>query len=146
MTTTTKAKASAAATSKLLAASASGLERLSVALQAISAEIPGRTSTRQSMAFVTCAYLNSMGRSVTLSELRELIGDDNHGSPILGLSVERTMNAFLEPTKRDPEALGWLRQVPDEDDRRKKYLELTPEGEAAVIRFIEAYEGRKMEA
>ncbi|PXA70407.1 hypothetical protein DMC25_27035 [Caulobacter sp. D4A] len=96
------------------------------------------------MAFLTVAYLDTMGKSITMSDLRELVGEDNEGQPILGNSVERTLNSFLEPTKRDPEALGWLTHENDADDRRRKYLRLTLEGQEAATRFIEAYQGRAL--
>lgn len=126
------------ATSALPANAARDLGRLSRALQALAAELPGRTSVRQAMAFVTIAQLDAMGHSVTLTDLRETLGEDLEGAPLLGQSVERILNTFLEPTKRDPDGLGWVYQENDEDDRRRKYLKLTDEGRGAAKRIMEA--------
>lgn len=128
-------------TSPALALSATGLSNMSNALQVLAAELPGRTSVRQAMAFVTVAYLNAMNSSVTLTELREIVGADAEGAPLLGQSIDRIFNTFLMPTKRDPDALGWCYQEEDPDDRRKKYLRLTDAGKDAARRITEALAG-----
>jgi len=132
-------------TSDLPAHAVRDLSMFSAALAAITTELPARTSVRQAMAFVTVAMLDAGHRSITLSELREVAGEDLAGNPLLSLSVDRIFNTFLAPTKRDPDALDWLYQDLDPDDRRKKYLRLTPKGHEAAKRLVEAINATKSE-
>lgn len=123
-----------------LAASATALFRMSSALQILAAKLPARTSTRQAMAFVTVAYLDAMGTPATLTQLREIAGVGVDKKPLLGQSIERTFDTFLEPTKRTPDALAWCYQEVDEDDRRNKYIRLTTKGKRAAQEILEALE------
>lgn len=125
-------------TSTLPSSAVRDLSRLSQALQAIAAELPQRTTLRQAVAFATVATMDAAGRSVTLSELNEALGDDLTGIPLLGTSFDRVFDSFLEPSKRQPDRLGWLFKELDEDDLRKKYLRLTPKGRKVALRLIEA--------
>ncbi len=110
----------------LLPGSARAFERLTGAMQIVAELVPPRLSARQLLAFSIIAHANAMGRRISLAEVREIAGDG------LGVSIERTINSFFEPTRREPDGLGWLEQVPDEDDRRRKFLVLTTEGRLAV--------------
>lgn len=118
---------------------ASELGRLSNALRAIASEVPGRGSVRQAMAFIIVAHANAMGSAITLTDLKEMAGDDATGVALMGPATARTLDTFLEPTKREPDALGWIAQVPDEDDRRRKFLVLTEVGTAVAQRFAAAF-------
>jgi hypothetical protein len=118
--------------SPLQSSSALAFEHLAGALQILAEAVPARMSVRQVLAFTIIAYANAMGRSITLTEVREIAGEG------LGQSIERTIQGFLAPTKREPDALGWLEQVPDEDDRRKKYLVLTERGRFIVNEMTKA--------
>jgi hypothetical protein len=125
-------------TSVLPASAARDLGRLSDAMQALAFELPPRTSLRQVMAFTAVAEAHALGHTITMAELREAVGADRSKAPMLGPSVERSFGIFLEPTKRDPDALGWVYQEGDEDDRRRKHLRLTPAGIEAARHILEA--------
>jgi hypothetical protein len=114
------------------------MSRLSQALRLVAAELPQRTSLRQLLAFVTVAQIAAEGRSVTLSELNEILGDDAAGIPMLGVSFDRVFDTFIEPTRRMPDRLGWCFKEEDPDDLRKKYLRLTPKGWAVAQRLIDS--------
>ncbi|MCG9916908.1 MAG: hypothetical protein MH112_11215 [Phenylobacterium sp.] len=128
-----------ATTPDLLPGSAHAFERLAAAIQILSEMVPPRLSARQLLAFSIIAYANAMGRRITLAEVREIAGDG------LGVSIERTINSFFEPTRREPDGLGWLEQVPDEDDRRRKFLVLTAEGRRAVNEITAAFTATERE-
>lgn len=117
---------------KLLPGSAAAFGHLAAAVQVVAEAAPARMSIRQVLAFTIVAYANAMGRRITLSEVRELAGD------ALGQGIERSIAGFFAPTKREPDALGWLEQEPDEDDRRKKYLVLTERGRYVVNEITRA--------
>ena len=84
------------------------------------------------LAFCVVARAHIRNQSITMAELMTSVGDDERGSPILGRSIERTFGLFMEPSKHNPDGLGWVTQQLDEDDRRKKYLKLTDLGARAV--------------
>lgn len=107
---------------KLLSTSADAFEHLAAVMQIIAEAVPARCSTRQVLAFCIIVYANAKGQSVTLSQVRETAGEG------LGQSIEKTIQMFFAPSKQHPDALGWLEQEVDEDDRRKKYLKLTARG------------------
>jgi hypothetical protein len=99
--------------------------------------LPPRSTTRQATAFFMAAAKITAGQSVTLTELLASSADSDDGQPILGTGAERILVPFCQPTKRDPEAVGWLDMAEDEDDRRRKLLKLTPRG-AAVVEAVSA--------
>lgn len=125
---------------------AGDLKNFMSALQALSRLLPERTTLRQASAFAGVMYHDAMGFPATLTELSYFLGDDIDGQPLLGSSFERVLDKFKEPGKRDRDLdvrqrpRGWVSAVEDEDDRRRKYLSLTPAGVevglqlAAVIR------------
>lgn len=106
----------------LLSTSADAFEHLAAVMQIIAEAVPARCSARQVLAFCIIVYANAKGQSVTLSQVREVAGEG------LGQSIEKTIQMFFSPSKNQPDALGWLEQEVDEDDRRKKYLKLTARG------------------
>ncbi|WP_312490972.1 hypothetical protein [Brevundimonas sp.] len=99
-------------------------------LQIIAAKIPARTSLRQIYAFALIVEANSLGKSIIVSDLKEIAGDDDTGEPIFGQSIGRSYQLLMEPTKRDPDGLGWIKLETDEDDNRRKIVRLTEKGEA----------------
>lgn len=134
---------SAGRTSNALPArSAADLETLSGVLSAVVKFAPERVSVRQLLFFCIVAYQDVSNTPTTLTEAVALAGDselfDEAGSrkPMLGRGIERSFNVFLPPTKKTPDALGWLEQVPDEDDRRRKVLRLTPKGREIVAGMV----------
>lgn len=114
------------------------LERLSMALAVLARELPARTTIRQTLAFVLVALHDAMGRSVTLKDLQHIAGSTADGRPVIGQTIERTLDTFREPTNRAPDALNWVTDEVDPDDRRLKYFHLTPEGTEQVREIIAA--------
>lgn len=112
--------------------------QFSTALEALAFELPNRVTIRQVLVFSLIAEKAAMGMDVTIAELREKAGADRHGNDLLGQSIGRSYQVFLEPTKRDPDALGWARIEEDENDRRRKLLRLTKEGEAIALKVAKA--------
>lgn len=115
-----------------LSAFAGDMKNLKLALELLSSALPERTSARRVTAFVALAHHVTMGHEITLSELAESMGLDREGKPVLGAAYDRVLDPFRGPTKRDPDALDWVTTEEDPDDRRKKYLRLTKEGQKVV--------------
>ena len=103
-------------------------------------ELPARTSARQLAAFLLIAQMNALGHSITLSDLYELAGFKEDGEPVLGPTMDRTIEPFLMPIKKRPDSLGWIMQEPDEDDLRRKYLRLTEKGKQVALKFLDIME------
>lgn len=91
-------------------------------------------TVRQTLFFFAVAYHSLQGHSVNIARLREKY------SP-LGRSIEKSMSQFLEPSRVSPDALGWIAQTVDPEDRRVRYLSLTPEGRNVVTAMIEGMRG-----
>jgi len=113
-----------------IASQVAELEALASSLAALSAQVPARFSTRQALAFVLCAQADVMGRPLTLSALRE------QTDGVIGQSIEKTIQVFFRPSRSYPDALGWLDQELDPNDRRFKYLRLTPAGLAMAEKLV----------
>ncbi len=117
---------------------AESIDHLARGFAALADYLPARASYRQALAFMLLAQADLAGRKMTVSDLRDAAGDDLNGLPKLGQSIERTYQLFLAPSKQEPNGLGWLKQVPDDDDRRKKHLRLTSEGLAVANHAVAA--------
>ncbi len=111
------------------------LDRWSDAVAFLASRLPARTTLRQALAFVMLARSLAAKRRMTIGDLRET-GQDAWGEPLIGSSIAKSYQLFLEPSKALPDALGWLTQVPDEDDRRVKRLVLTPLGIEIVAQIV----------
>lgn len=108
-----------------------------MALRVISEVVPARTSLRQMLFFAIVSQANAMGRSITFSDVIELLKDGaGHKGDFRGL--ERSVAIFYEANRRNPDGLGWIRLEPDPDDLRKKYLRLSDEGTEVVGDMVEA--------
>jgi len=118
--------------------SAGDFERLAAAMKVFAAAVPERTTIRQSLALLLVCYASAMGRSITLSDIQDLAGEDLEGRPLIGQTIERTLDTFRVPTHRTPNALGWVTTEEDPLDRRRKYLKLTAEGISAANELITA--------
>ncbi|WP_306003074.1 hypothetical protein [Brevundimonas sp. C43] len=105
------------------------------ALHAIAYELPNRVTVRQLLTFAMIVEQVSLGHNVTIADIREKAGSDTSGDDLLGQSIGRSYQLFLKPTKKEPDALGWAYVEENEDDRRQKFLRLTPEGEAMAIKI-----------
>ena len=118
---------------------------LKSSLLALATVLPERTTLRQATGLAALLLEIAMGRQVTLTDLAASVGEDSDGQPIFGRSPERVMDKFRLPTRKEHDALshlsgadrtaalrqmprGWIVAVENEDDRRCKFLELTPAG------------------
>lgn len=123
-------------------------EMLAAVLASLSLHCPARTTIRQALFIAAVAHAHAMGRSVTLTDIVQNLGDSNERDevtgevlPMLGKAIERSALVFRAPSRHYPDALSWIEQVADPDDLRKKYLRLTKKGErelAEVIRALRA--------
>jgi len=109
--------------------------QFSAALQGLAYALPNRVTIRQLLVFAMIMESVSLGQSVTIAELRAKAGSDNQGDDLLGQSIGRSYQVFCQPTKKEPDNLGWVEVVENEDDRRQKFLRLTKEGEAIALRI-----------
>jgi hypothetical protein len=107
----------------------------SAAIQELATELPTRVTVRQLLTFTMLLEQISLGKSVTIAEIREKAGTDKKGEVLLGYSIGRSYQLFLQPTKKEPDALGWFYVEENEDDRRQKFLRLTKEGEAVALKL-----------
>jgi hypothetical protein len=121
--------------------SAGDFERLSTILHTIVREIPNRTTTRQVAAFFSLCFLESMGKTITLTELSELAGNDEKGVPVYGTAYDRVLEPFRMPDKKSPDRTGWVTHQEDEDDRRRKILKLTQKGREVAMDIVEHLKG-----
>lgn len=117
--------------SRLPSRSLGDLETLVKASAVLAAEAHEKMTVRQTLFFFAVAYHSLAGQSINIARLREIY------SP-LGRSIEKSISQFLEPSRVSPDALGWVTQTVDPDDRRVRYLTLTPEGADVVGAVIEA--------
>lgn len=120
----------------LSATSATDLARLAEALATVTRELPERTTSRQLLAFLFIAFADASRREITLTDLRRLGGNTPSGAPVIGQSIERTLDTFREPRGKTPDALGWVTAVEDPDDHRRKTLHLTDDGIEAVENIL----------
>lgn len=111
-----------------------GLEALKAVFAALGAEAHDRMTVKQSLFFLSVAHAEAMGQSITLTDILRKYA----GSGSLGGSLIKSYAVFLEPTKRDPNNLGWITQEFDENDKRVKYLRLTEKGRGVARRLTEA--------
>ncbi|MBU4196652.1 MAG: hypothetical protein KJ911_07865 [Alphaproteobacteria bacterium] len=112
--------------------------RMAQAMIVLAREIPLRTSLRQVLAFVLIAEKNSLGHEVIVADLAGLAGDDANGQPIFGQSINRSYQALLAPTDKEPDGLDWIVQEPHPSDARRKVLRLTQKGEAVARKLAAA--------
>lgn len=116
-------------------AEASTFSKLSTTLGELAYALPNRVTIRQLLVFAMIVEEVSLGRSVTIAELRAKAGSDKSGDDLLGQSIGRSYQLFGQPTKKEPDNLGWVTVEENEDDRRQKFLRLTKEGEAIALRI-----------
>lgn len=114
------------------------LTRFTDALWTLTAELPTRISLRQALFFCVFAMGDADKLEITLGDVRDKPASETDPRPLFGHGIERAYTVFLEPTERDPDNLGWLHQVESGADRRRKYLRLTPKGQAVVQKILES--------
>lgn len=117
--------------------SAQDLESLGRALAVIAAGGHDRVTVKQSLFFMSVAYAHAMNHSVTLTDILSAY----EGTGALGGAVRKSYNVFFEKSARHPDALGWIKQEEDPDDRRFKFLKLTERGEEVASDIVEAMRG-----
>lgn len=122
---------------------AGDFEMLAAVLASLSLHCPSRTTIRQALFIAAVAHAHAMGRSVTLTDIIQTLGDSNERDevtgevlPMLGKAIERSALVFRAPSRHYPDALSWIEQVADPDDLRKKYLRLTKRGERELADVI----------
>lgn len=112
--------------------------RMSNAVRLLAMDLPATATIRQVLTFSMIVEQISKGHDTIIAEIREVAGLDNRGTELLGQSIGRSYQVFLEPTKRDPDRLGWLALELDENDNRRKVLRLTDKGEAVALSIAKA--------
>lgn len=117
--------------SKLPATAAADFERLSAVLTVLAELAHERMTVRQALFFTSAAYLDAMGQTSSVPIIREAY-------PVLKRAGEKIKETLLDPTPRYPDALGWLEQETDPDDRRMRYLKVSAEGRAVGLALLEA--------
>lgn len=125
--------AAAPCPAKLPATSARALSGLVSLMHVLSATVPPRTAVRQIEALFVVAYASAMGRNVTVKDVVDAI-DPGGGAK----AVERSIHQFTQPSKFYPDALDWIEQEIDPEDRRKKYLVLTRRGVDVIQSLLPA--------
>lgn len=111
--------------------SASALGDLSSAMIVLAENAPDRMSLSQGIFFVITAGAILGGKMPTYSSVKEVVGDQ------VNRSLHNTYRVLLEPSRLYPQGLGWLKQVPNPNDAREKFLTLTPEGRRVVREVLE---------
>ncbi|WP_312136494.1 hypothetical protein [Brevundimonas sp.] len=100
---------------------AADLEQLAVCGSLLSELGSEKLTNRQLLFFYAVAYHDLRNLSVNIPAIRELY-------PTVGRAIEKSKETLFPPSKHNPDGLGWIEQVHDEDDRRMRWLKLTPKG------------------
>jgi hypothetical protein len=117
--------------SKLPATSAADFERLAGVLTVLAELAHERMTVRQALFFCSAAYLEAMGQSASVPIIRDAV-------PVLKRAGEKIKETLLEPTDRYPDALGWLEQTVDPNDRRMRYVRTSDEGREIALALVDA--------
>lgn len=104
------------------------------AMRILSDAMPARASLRQGLAFAFVAYVNALGRNVTMTDLRDSFSQLDNGAETVGQSLAKSFSLFID--EADSGGLGWVAQEVDRTDKRKKYLRLTATGADVANTFI----------
>lgn len=121
------AKAPPRTKSRIQKTDINGVEFLYDALRVAAPHMGPRTSVKQLFAFLAVARAEAMGETILLSDIRA-IEDPATGKSIVDQTIQQTFAVMMEPSDREPKALGWVRQDIDPDDKRRKPLRLTDKG------------------
>lgn len=111
-----------------MALNAAFYHRYAQSFRVIAQRLPVRTTARQAFAFLLIAQMNAGGHTITAKRLRDIAGRDESGEEVLGQSIQRTYQVFLEKSDHNPEGVGWIFTEVDPDDRRNNFLRLTERG------------------
>ena len=117
--------------SKLPPATAEDFERLASVLTVLAELAHERMTVRQALFFTSAAYLEAMGQTSSVPIIRDAV-------PVLKRAGEKIKETLLASTDRYPDALGWLEQETDPNDRRMRYLKLSGEGREIALALTDA--------
>lgn len=106
--------------------------RFSAAMIVLGEMAPERMTLAQVIFFVMAASADLAGKNPTFSEIREALGDE------INRSLHTTYRVLLEPSRNYPNGLAWLRQEPNPNDTRQKFLRLTPKGRRILNEVLKA--------
>lgn len=104
------------------------------AMRILSDAMPARASLRQGLAFAFVAYVNALGRNVTMTDLRDSFSQLDNGAETVGQSLAKSFSLFID--EESSGGLGWITQEVDRSDKRKKYLRLTATGADVANTFV----------
>ena len=107
----------------------------SIAMLGLAAQSPERLNLNQLAFFAMAASADLAGRPATLGELLEAAGSR------LGLGVRTSYRILTKPSRRYPDALGWLVQEQNPDDERSSFLRLSDKGRAVFFGALDALRG-----
>jgi hypothetical protein len=96
---------------------------------------PERLTMSQAIFFLLTGAADIAGKDPTYTDIKEAVGDK------INKSLNTTYRIFLEPSRLYPNGLGWLKQEPNPDDNRVKFLRLTKNGRAVMAEVLEALKG-----
>jgi hypothetical protein len=102
------------------------LDDFASAMIALAELSPERMTASQLIFFVLAAKEDIAGKHPTYTDLKAAVGDK------INKSLNTTYRIFLEPSRLYPNGLGWLRQEPNPDDNRVKFLRLTAAGREVI--------------
>lgn len=91
-----------------------------------------RLSLTQAAFFMLAAAADAAGKPATRNQLLSAQGTE------LKASIRNSYRQLLEADKVYPDALGWLYQEPNPEDKREAFLRLTPKGKKVVIAALSA--------
>ena len=100
---------------------AADMEQLAVCGSLLTELGSEKLTIRQLLFFYAVAYHDLRNLSVNIPAIRELY-------PTVGRAIEKSKETLFPPSKHNPDGLGWIEQIHDEDDRRMRWLKLTPKG------------------
>lgn len=100
---------------------AADIEKLAVSASLLTELGSEKLTIRQLLFFYAVAYHDLRNISVNIPAIRELY-------PTLGRAIEKSKETLFPPSKHNPDGLGWIDHIHDEDDRRMRWLKLTPKG------------------
>lgn len=115
------------------------LAQIGGVLELLAKSMPSRVSVRQAFAFLIMSERLAGGHDIIVSDLREIGGTDAWGKQVFDASIGRSYQLFMDEPSRDyPEPLGWLRLETDPNDKRRKLLRMTDQGEAMAKKLVKA--------
>jgi hypothetical protein len=93
---------------------------------------PERMTMSQAIFFILAGTADLAGRDPTYSAIKHAVGDK------INRSLNTTYRILLAPSRLYPNGLGWLRQEPNPNDSREKFLRLTNSGRAVMKEVLNA--------